>query len=84
MHLLMILFVGAVAGLLAGLIVQGEGYGLLVDIIIGIVGGWIGWKLFGTRLDIFHHHPIVNEIITATAGAVILSIIIRLLRGWRS
>lgn len=80
MHLLIILFVGAVAGLLAGLIVQGEGFGLLVDILVGIVGGWIGWKLFGAKLSITHS-LMINEIITATVGAIILTAVIKLLRG---
>ena len=44
--LLIILLVGLVAGWLAGLIVQGTGFGLIADICIGIVGALIGSWLF--------------------------------------
>ena len=44
--LLVILLIGAVAGWLAGQIVQGTGFGLLGDIIIGIIGAFIASWLF--------------------------------------
>ena len=46
MAILLILVVGAVAGWLAGLIMKGSGFGLLGDIGIGIVGGFVGGFLF--------------------------------------
>ena len=57
--LLIILFVGLVAGWLAGQIVQGTGFGLVADIAIGIVGAFIGsWLLphLGIRGDCPRHH----------------------------
>ena len=52
--ILIILIVGAVAGWLAGLIVRGGGFGLIGDIIVGIVGAFIaGWLLPRTR---YSHH----------------------------
>lgn len=77
--LLVILLIGAVAGWLAGLIVQGTGYGLLGDIVIGIVGAFIASWLFpqlGLRLGA----GIVAQIIAATLGAVLLLVIVRLVR----
>jgi uncharacterized membrane protein YeaQ/YmgE (transglycosylase-associated protein family) len=79
--ILIILLVGAIAGWLAGLIVRGAGFGLIGDIVIGIIGAFIaGWLL--PRLGIAIHvvNPIVTSIITATIGAVILLLIIRLIR----
>ena len=74
------LIVGAVAGWLAGLIMKGSGYGLIGDIIIGIVGGFIGSWLWGVlRLP-----PIggfwISAIITATVGAIVLIFLVRLVR----
>ena len=81
--LLVILFVGAVAGWLAGKIVQGTGFGLFMDIAIGIVGAFIGnWLL--PQLGIHLGVGIISAIISATIGAVILLIIVRLVkRGGR-
>jgi uncharacterized membrane protein YeaQ/YmgE (transglycosylase-associated protein family) len=43
------LIVGAIAGWLAGMLVKGSGYGLIGDIIVGIVGGFIaGWPRSST------------------------------------
>ena len=72
--LLVILFVGAVAGWLAGQIVQGTGFGLLGDIIIGIIGAFIASWLF-PQLGLHLGAGIVAEIIAATIGAVLLLVI---------
>lgn len=73
------LIVGAVAGWLAGLIVRGFGFGLLGNIIVGVLGAIIaGWLL--PRLG-FHVSPaILRAIINATIGAVILLVVIGLIR----
>jgi uncharacterized membrane protein YeaQ/YmgE (transglycosylase-associated protein family) len=77
--ILIILLVGAIAGWLAGLIVRGAGFGLIGDIIIGIVGAFIaGWLM--PRLGIHIMSGIVGAIINATIGAVILLLVIRLVR----
>ena len=78
-HILIILLVGAVAGWLAGALVNSDSGSFLLDILIGIVGGYIGYRLFGTKLSITTS-PLINEIITATAGAAILCLIIKLIR----
>ena len=78
--LLIILVVGLIAGWLAGQIMQGTGFGIIGDLIIGIVGAFIGsWLLpqFGIHLGA----GIVAAIINATIGALILLLIIRLVRG---
>jgi len=78
--LLVILLVGLIAGWLAGEIVAGGGFGLIGDIAIGIVGAFIGsWLLphLGMRIG----GGLVNMIIVATIGAVVLLILLSLFRG---
>jgi len=83
--LLIIIVVGLIAGWLAGQIVQGTGFGIIGDIIIGILGAFIGsWLL--PQLGIHLGLGIVAAIINATIGALVLLLIIRLVRGgggWR-
>lgn len=75
-----IIFVGIVAGWLAGLIIRGTGFGLVGDLIIGVGGALLAGLLF-PRLGIHLGTGIVAEIIAAAIGAVILLLIVRLLRG---
>lgn len=81
--LLIILLVGLVAGWLAGQIVQGTGFGLVGDIVIGIVGALIAGWLF-PRLGVSLGGGIIGAIIAAVIGAIILLVIVRLIkRGGR-
>ncbi|OLL28843.1 hypothetical protein BTH42_25140 [Burkholderia sp. SRS-W-2-2016] len=73
------LIIGAIAGWLAGVLVRGGGFGLIVDIIVGIVGAFIGGWLAGV-LHISLGSGWFGSIITALIGAVILLFIIRLVR----
>jgi uncharacterized membrane protein YeaQ/YmgE (transglycosylase-associated protein family) len=73
------LAIGAIAGWLAGQIVEGGGYGLLGDIIVGIVGAVIAGFLL-PRLGIFIGGNIIGAIINATIGACILLFVIRLIQ----
>jgi len=78
--LLVILFVGLVAGWLAGQIVRGTGFGLLGDLVIGILGAFVGsWLL--PQLGIHLGTGVISAIINATVGAVLLLLLVRLLRG---
>jgi uncharacterized membrane protein YeaQ/YmgE (transglycosylase-associated protein family) len=77
--ILIILFIGLIAGWLAGKIVQGTGFGLIGDIAIGIVGAFIASWLF-PRLGFALGTGMVREILDATIGAVLLLVIIRLVR----
>ena len=75
--LLVILLVGVVAGWLAGHLVRGTGFGLIGDLIIGVVGAFIGtWLL--PRLGIHIGVGIVGAIVSATVGAVLLLVVLRL------
>jgi uncharacterized membrane protein YeaQ/YmgE (transglycosylase-associated protein family) len=80
--LLVIVLVGIVAGWAAGKIVDGGGFGLIGDLIVGIVGAFIGdWLL--PRLNIHLGVGIIALIINATLGAVVLLAIIRVVSGHR-
>jgi uncharacterized membrane protein YeaQ/YmgE (transglycosylase-associated protein family) len=77
--IIIILIIGAVAGWLAGLIVQGMGFGLLGNIVVGIVGAFIAGWLF-PALGISLGSGTLGAIIHATIGAVILLVIIGLVK----
>jgi uncharacterized membrane protein YeaQ/YmgE (transglycosylase-associated protein family) len=78
--LLVILLVGLIAGWLADNIVRGSGFRLVGDVIIGILGAFIGDRLL-PQLAIHLGAGIVGAIINATLGAVVLLLIIRLVHG---
>jgi uncharacterized membrane protein YeaQ/YmgE (transglycosylase-associated protein family) len=74
------LIVGAIAGWLAGMVVRGGGFGLIGDIIVGIIGAVIaGWLLPLIHFPVIGP-PIINAIIDAFIGAVILLVILRLVK----
>ena len=77
--LIVILFVGLVAGWLAGKIVRGTGFGIIGDIIVGIAGAFIASWLF-PRLGFHLSSGLVGEIIYSAIGAIILLLIVRLVR----
>jgi uncharacterized membrane protein YeaQ/YmgE (transglycosylase-associated protein family) len=77
--LLILLLIGAVAGFLAGVIVKGYGFGIIGNIVVGVVGAIIGgWLL--PQLGLFPGGNIVGQIISATAGAVVLLVLISFVR----
>jgi uncharacterized membrane protein YeaQ/YmgE (transglycosylase-associated protein family) len=77
--IVVILFVGLVAGWLAGKIVRGTGFGLVGDILVGIAGALIASLLF-PKLGIRLGTGIVSEIIYSAIGAIVLLLIVRLVR----
>ena len=78
--LLVWLIVGAFAGWIAGLVVQGTGFGLVGNIVVGILGAIVAGWLF-PRLNVSLARGIVGSIINAAVGAVILLVVLRLIRG---
>jgi len=78
--LIVILIVGLVAGWLAGKIMQGSGFGIIGDIIVGVIGAFIGTWLWGLlKLPVIANFWI-SAIVTATVGALVLLFILRLIR----
>ncbi|HEX6250414.1 MAG TPA: GlsB/YeaQ/YmgE family stress response membrane protein [Gemmatimonadaceae bacterium] len=80
MDILMWLFVGLAAGVLASLVMGGTGYGLIGDIVIGIVGAFVGGWLFARLGVTAPFGGIAGVIFTAFIGAVVLLFVIRLIR----
>jgi uncharacterized membrane protein YeaQ/YmgE (transglycosylase-associated protein family) len=74
--LLIFLLVGLIAGWLASQLVRGGGFGLVGDLIVGVIGAFIAGYLF-PRLGISLGSGILGAIIAATIGAVILLFILR-------
>jgi len=73
------LIIGAVAGWLAGKIVEGAGFGLIVDIIVGVVGAFIGGWLAGV-LGIDIGGGLIGSLIVAVIGAVVLLLVLRFIK----
>ena len=80
MDLLWFLIVGAIAGWLAGQFMKGSGFGLVGDIIVGIIGAFLGGWLFG-KFGVSLGGGLIGAIIVAFIGAVILLFIVRLIKG---
>lgn len=77
--LIIFILIGAVAGWLAGMLVKGFGFGLVGNIVVGIVGAFLaGWLL--PQLGVSIGSGIVGAIIHATIGAIILLLILRLVK----
>lgn len=73
------LIIGAIAGWLAGTFVKGGGFGLIGDIVVGIIGAFIGGWLAGV-LHVHVGSGWVSTIITAAVGAILLLVILRAVR----
>jgi uncharacterized membrane protein YeaQ/YmgE (transglycosylase-associated protein family) len=74
--LIIFLVIGAIAGWLAGTLVKGSGFGLVGDIIVGIIGAVVAGLLF-PRIGLSLGGGIVGEIISAVIGAVIVLVVVR-------
>ena len=85
MGILSWIIVGLIAGWLAGLVMRGGGYGLIGDIIVGVVGGLLGGWIATSLLHIAAGMNGINleSILVAFAGAVILLVLLRLLNAGR-
>jgi uncharacterized membrane protein YeaQ/YmgE (transglycosylase-associated protein family) len=79
--LIVILVVGLIAGWLAGKIMRGRGFGVLGDILVGIIGAFVGAWLWGQL-----HMPLlagsfwINAVVVSTVGAVVVLFLIGLLK----
>jgi len=78
--LLVIILVGIIAGWLAGRVMEGGGFGLIGDLVVGLIGAFIGdWLL--PRLGIHLGVGMIAAIMNAFIGAVVFLLILRLLTG---
>jgi uncharacterized membrane protein YeaQ/YmgE (transglycosylase-associated protein family) len=85
MGILTWIIVGLIAGWLAGMVMKGGGYGLMGDVIVGVVGGLLGGWIGTTFLHINAGVNGINveSVLVAFAGAVILLVLLRALGGRR-
>lgn len=86
MSILSWIIVGLIAGFLAGQVMRGGGYGLIGDIIVGVLGGLLGGWIGSTFLHINAAMTGINleSILVAFAGAVLLIVVLRMIGGRRS
>ena len=73
------ILIGLVAGWLAGTLVKGGGFGLVGDIVVGVVGALLGGWLF-SALGASSGGSLIGAIVVATIGAIVLILILRLLK----
>lgn len=73
------ILIGAVAGWLAGTLMKGGGFGLLMDIVLGVVGAFVGGWLAGV-LNIHIGTGWIGSLITATAGAALVLFLTRIVQ----
>jgi len=75
------LIVGAIAGWLAGVIVEGAGFGLLVNMLLGIAGAFLAAVLFPRLgLGLTLGGGIIGAIVTSALGAIVLLLIVNLVQ----
>lgn len=78
--IVIILIIGGIAGWLAGVIMQGGGFGIVGDIVIGIAGGFLGTWLLGKAGVAMPGGAIVSAILTSLIGAIVLVLAIVIIR----
>ena len=70
MGILWFLIIGLLAGWLAGKIMKGRGFGMIGNLIVGVVGSYMGGFLF--RMAGLSAHGLIGSLIAATVGAIVL------------
>lgn len=75
MYLIWEIVIGILAGFLAGKIMRGRGYGVLIDLLLGLVGAVVGGFVFG--LIGLVAYGLVGRLVISTAGAVMLIWLVR-------
>jgi len=80
MNFIWFILIGLAAGWLAGQLVKGSGFGMLGDIIVGVIGALIGGFLF-SALGVSSGGGLLGSLIVATIGAVVLLFGLRLIKS---
>jgi uncharacterized membrane protein YeaQ/YmgE (transglycosylase-associated protein family) len=78
--LILFLLIGIAAGWLASTLMKGRGLGLVGNLVVGVIGAFLGGFLFN-MVGISAGGPLVGLLITATVGAVVLLLLIRLIKS---
>lgn len=77
-YLLWVVLLGILAGWLAGQITKGRGFGLLGDLVVGVVGSLLGSFLFG--LLGLSSYTLLGRLVVSVVGAIVLLWLIRLIK----
>lgn len=79
MYLIWFLIIGLLAGWMASHVMRGRGFGLLGDLVVGVIGAWLG----GAILHVFGLYSVgfIGSLVTALIGAVILLALIRVIKN---
>lgn len=80
MEFILFLIIGGIAGWLAGELVKGHGFGLVANILIGIIGSVVGGLLLGL-LGLSADGNLIGQLVTATLGAVVLLFVVNKIKG---
>ncbi len=80
MDFIWFIIIGIVAGFLAGQIMKGKGFGLIINLLVGIGGAVLGGWLFG-KLGINLGDGLIGSLVTAFLGAIVLLFIISLFKN---
>jgi len=78
MNFVLFILIGLIAGALAGRIVSGHGFGLVGDIVVGVIGAFVGGWLFSTFLGTTGGGGVLMSLVVAFIGAIVLLGVIRL------
>ena len=78
MEFLWFILIGIAAGWLAGQLLKGGGYGLVGDLIVGVIGALLGGWLFG--LAGIAAAGLIGQLVVATIGAIVLILVLRLIK----
>ena len=78
MYLIYQILIGILAGWLAGRIMRGRGFGILIDLLVGIVGSVLGGFIFG--LLGLYSGGLLGQLVVATVGAMFLLFLVRQLQ----
>ncbi|HEX4599776.1 MAG TPA: GlsB/YeaQ/YmgE family stress response membrane protein [Gemmatimonadales bacterium] len=76
--LILFLAIGVVAGWLAGKIMKGRGFGIVGDLVLGVIGAFVGGWVFG--LLGISHWGVLGTLASAVVGAILLLWVIRLVK----
>jgi uncharacterized membrane protein YeaQ/YmgE (transglycosylase-associated protein family) len=78
-NFLWFLIIGLVAGWLAGVLMKGGGFGMVGDLVVGVIGAVLGGWLFGA-LGLSAGGGLIGSLVVATIGAVVLLFLVRLIK----
>lgn len=78
MYLIWLLIIGLLAGWLAGTVARGKGFGLLGDMVVGVIGAWLGARIL--RVFGLYSVGLIGSLVTAFIGALLLVALIRVIK----